>query len=177
MVTYILLTLNEGPQVMTQTGFGEDFSFHLFFFPSFLFCFSHRVPSWKLRAETFSAVTVCLRTCQPSTEWSLCCFYSHEGCCAMISASLHLPDNSVSKICAPAYQEPLFSLPKNKPDRMWDLGGHQSSSKTYLNWFFPLWLCCRLSQEKKIQTNLRLWVFWSFLLFLSSTFSFVTAGD
>lgn len=57
------------------------------------------------------------------------------------------------------------------------LGGHQSSSKTYLNCFFLRSLCCRLSQGKKRKTLWVFWVFWSFLLFLSSTFSFVTAGD
>lgn len=149
---------------MTQTRlFCRDF---------YLIFFSSRVPGRKLRAETFSAVTVCLRTCQPSTEWSLCCFYSHKGCCAVISASLHLPDNSVSKIGAPARQEALFSLPKNKPqDRKRDLGGFRVAAEHIWIVFLLRSLCCRLEKKKKAPENLRLWVFWSLLLFLSSTFS------
>lgn len=115
----------------------------------FVFCFfapPSRVPSRKRRAKTFSAATVCLRTCQPFTEWSLCCVYSHEGCCAVISASLHLPDNSVSKICAPARQEPLFSLPKYKPqDRKRDFGGFRIAAKHIWIVFLLRVLCCRLS--------------------------------
>lgn len=127
---------------MTQTRLFCRYFYFLFF--------SSRVPGRRLRAETFSAVTVCLRTCQPSTEWSLCCFYSHKGCCAVISASLHLPDNSVSKIGAPARQEALFSLPKNKPqDRKRDLGGFRVAAEHIWIVFLLRSLCCWLSKKRK----------------------------
>lgn len=171
MVIHILLTLNHRPQVLTLTGFRGIFSY---IFSLFLFFSSG---AWlKTRRWDFLGCH-CLFKNMSAFYWVVFVLLLQPR--GVPRRDLRFTpfawQFSVKNLRSSTSGASVLSPKKQTARQRARLGGHHSSSKTYLNCFFLRSLCCRHSQEKK--RNLRLWFFWSFLLFLSSTFSFVTTGD
>lgn len=97
---------------------------------SFFFCFSRQVPGWKLRAGTFSAVSVCLRTCQPSTEWSVLLLQPRGVLRRDLRFTPFAWQFSVKNRRSSTSGASVLPPKKQTTRQKARLGGHQSSSKT-----------------------------------------------